>query len=157
MKFNHKRPLRLIACVSLLALAVALIAQYVFAVQPCAWCVLQRLLYLVIAVVTWIGAYGGRTAARIVAALTALLAIAGMAAAWYQLTVASKMLSCAQTYADWIISSTHLDVALPWLFGVYASCMDAAGSLLGVDYAIWSLGLFAILFIFNLPVLVGRR
>jgi len=156
MNFKHKRLLLLIACLCLAALVLALIAQHVFAIQPCVWCVLQRLLYLVIAMVTLVGACGGCTMARIAATVAALLAIAGGAAAWYQFTAASKMLSCNQTFADWFMSSTGLDAALPWLFGVYTACMDAAGSLLGVDYAIWSLGLFVMLFMLSLSVMLRR-
>jgi disulfide bond formation protein DsbB len=40
---------------ALLALAVALVSQYVFDMQPCPWCVLQRLLFLAIAGVAAIG------------------------------------------------------------------------------------------------------
>lgn len=158
MKLNSQRSLLLISAgVGLTALALALIAQYGFAIEPCAWCVLQRLIYFVIAIVALIGAYGGhRTVGRLAAALSTLLAVAGMATAWYQATVASTMLSCKQTFADRLISSTGLDATLPWLFGIYANCSDAAGSFLGVNYALWSLALFVVLFLLGLSALLRR-
>ena len=59
-------------------------------------------------------------------------------------STSSQMLSCAQTFADRFISASGLDAALPWLFGIYASCMDARVDLLGVEYALWGLVVFAV-------------
>ena len=50
------------------------------------------------------------------------------------------------SFADVFISRhTGLDSAIPWLFGIYATCMDAAVTLFGVEYALWALILFALL------------
>ncbi|MGA0584599.1 MAG: disulfide bond formation protein B, partial [Castellaniella sp.] len=76
------------------------------------------------------------------AVVAAALAVGGIAAAWYQHSVASQLFSCAQTFADRFVSASGLDAALPWLFGIYASCMDARVDLLGVEYALWGLALF---------------
>ncbi|PAX93014.1 disulfide bond formation protein B, partial [Bordetella pertussis] len=51
--------------------------------------------------------------------------------AGHQYSVAAKMLSCDQTFADRFMSATGLDGALPWLFGIYATCMDATVAVLG--------------------------
>ena len=42
--------LRLMSALSFGSVAVALVSQYVFEMQPCAWCVFQRLLYILIGV-----------------------------------------------------------------------------------------------------------
>jgi len=155
---QRKRLLLLIALLCFGALGVALISQHLLEMPPCAWCVMQRLIYLVIGVIALVTAYAGPLASRIGAALAALLAIAGVVAAWYQYTVASKMLSCDQTFADRFMSGTGLDSAIPSVFGIYATCMDAAVPLLGIEYALWSLGLFVVLGVIALrAAFAGRR
>jgi disulfide bond formation protein DsbB len=140
------RLLRLVALLCLAAVGVALISQYAFDMKPCAWCVLQRLILLAIAAVCGLASmgWGSVLVRRIGAALAAVLAASGIVAAWYQHSVASQMLSCAQTFADRFITASGLDASLPWLFGIYATCMDARVSLLGVEYALWGLLLFAV-------------
>ncbi len=86
-----------------------------------------------------------------------LTAIGGMLAAWYQYSVASEMFSCDMTFADRFMSRmTGLDGAIPWLFGIYATCMDARADLLGIEYALWSLALFAVLLVAFLVALVKK-
>ena len=48
---SNRTILRLIALASLGAVAIALVSQHVFDMRPCAWCVFQRLIFLVIAAV----------------------------------------------------------------------------------------------------------
>lgn len=157
--YDHPARKRLLLIVALLcfgAVGVALISQHFFDMPPCAYCVLQRLIYLVIGVVCLVGAVGGPLLARLGAALSSVLAICGIAAAWYQYSVAAKMLSCDQTFADRFMTSTGLDGAVPWLFGIFATCMDAMVSVLGVEYALWSLALFVILLLLSLGALFKR-
>ncbi len=140
------RLLRLISLLCLAAVGVALISQHVFGMRPCAWCVLQRLILLAIAAVCGLAGmgWGPVLVRRTGAAVTAVLAVCGIAAAWYQHSVASQLFSCAQTFADRFVSASGLDAALPWLFGIYATCMDARVDLLGVEYALWGLVLFIV-------------
>lgn len=135
-----------ITVLCLTGIGIALISQYGFDMQPCAWCVLQRLILLVIALVCIVSIVLRRIRPiRILASfLTCVLGIAGMMAAWYQYTVASHMFSCDQTFADKFIARSGLDAALPQLFGIYATCMDARVSVLGIEYALWALGLFGV-------------
>ncbi|MGX5660379.1 disulfide bond formation protein B [Castellaniella ginsengisoli] len=136
--------LRFIGLLCLAAVGVALISQHAFGMKPCAWCVLQRLILLAIAAVCGLAGMGwGQVIVRRTGAVAAaVLAVCGIAAAWYQHSVASQLFSCAQTFADRFVSASGLDAALPWLFGIYASCMDARVDLLGVEYALWGLALF---------------
>ncbi|MGB6007901.1 disulfide bond formation protein B [Castellaniella sp.] len=151
--------LRAVSLLCVAAVGVALISQYGFNMRPCAWCVLQRLILLAIAAVCGLAGtgWGSALARRAGAALGAALGVGGMAAAWYQYSVASNAFSCAQTFADRFISGSGLDAALPWLFGIYASCADARVSLLGIEYALWGLMLFAISTILCVWVLVRAR
>lgn len=131
-----------IAVLCLGAVIAALFTQYVWDMQPCPWCILQRLQFVVIAILALAGAL---LPGRIVfAGLTVLGAFSGIAAALYQHFVAAKSTSCNLTLADRIVSATGLDRALPFVFEVKASCADAAVNLAGLPYEIWSLGLFVV-------------
>lgn len=156
-KTTH-RLLHVTALLSLLAVIVALIAQHVFGLRPCAWCVLQRLVYLCIVVVCVVAILFGRIGLirRLAAIVVFVLSLAGVKAAWYQYDVAAHMFSCAQTFADKFITGLGLDAHVPWLFGIYASCMDAQVKFLGVEFAIWSLCLYCLLGLFSLIVLLRR-
>ncbi|APX74152.1 disulfide bond formation protein B [Achromobacter insolitus] len=157
MPSRSERLLRLIALFCFGAVGVALVSQHVFDMPPCAWCVMQRLIYLVIGVIALVGGFGGgRVLTRLCGALTALLSLSGIAAAWYQYSVAANMLSCDQTFADRFMTGIGLESAVPWLFGIYATCMDAKVPVLGIEYALWSLALFVIIFFMALPVAFRR-
>jgi disulfide bond formation protein DsbB len=139
--------LGLIAAVSVAAVAGALVAQHAFGMQPCPWCIFQRVLYLGLAVVALLGwLIPGRLA--IVAAALGVLALAagGLASAVFQHQVAAKDSSCAFTFADRFLSATGLESLVPWLFQVTATCMDAAQArLIGLPFEVWSGALFALL------------
>ena len=91
------------------------------------------------------------------AGLGVLLALAGAAAALWQHFQAAASASCKQTLADKIVSGwLQLDSLWPDVFSARASCADAAVSLLGVSYDLWSLALFVILGL-AFAVLLRRR
>ena len=143
-----------VAVVCVAALAIALTSQHVYDMQPCPWCVLQRLIFCAIAVfallgLVWRGAAGGRVAGT----FALLLAFAGIAAALWQQMVAAKSESCNLTLADRIVGATTLDHLLPDVFEARVSCADAAVSLLGVPYAYWAAACFAVCAIALLRIL----
>jgi disulfide bond formation protein DsbB len=141
------------AVLCLAALAAALTSQHVFGMQPCPWCVLQRLIFVLIALAAGAGAWLAaaaasarrRVAARIAAAAAATFGLAGMAAALWQHFVAASSASCDLTLADRIMSASGLDMAWPEVFAPFASCADAHVKLLGISYELYSLTLFALL------------
>lgn len=141
---SRQRLLLACALLSFAAVGAALVSQYVFDMLPCAWCVLQRLIFIVLGVVCLIGALRPRLA-RSAAGAGVAVAVIGIAAAWYQHTVAAHLFSCDQTFADHFMVKSGLDGALPSLFGIMAGCMEARIELLGLEYVFWSLGLFVIL------------
>jgi len=132
---------------SLAAVGAALVSQHVFGMQPCPWCVLQRVIFLAIAIACGIGLVWRGAAGRTLAGgLGALLALGGVAAALWQHFRAAASASCNLTLADTIVSGwLGLDSRWPDVFSARASCADAAVDLLGVPYDVWSLVLFAIL------------
>jgi disulfide bond formation protein DsbB len=156
MMSSSQRTLILIAILAFGAVCIALLSQYAFNMQPCAWCVLQRLIYIVIGIICLVLAWTGPALRKAGALLVFVLAACGIGAAYYQDTVASRMLSCAQTFADKFIAGSGLDAAVPSVFGIYATCADAMVSVLGVQYALWSLALFAVLALLALRALFRR-
>jgi disulfide bond formation protein DsbB len=68
-----------------------------------------------------------------------------MAAAVWQHFVAAASASCNLTLADRVMSATGLDNLWPEVFAPYASCAEAAATLLGVPYEFYSFTLFVLL------------
>lgn len=137
------RLLLAMAALCVAAVGLALVSQHVYDMQPCPWCILQRIIYLAIALLCLIAAaVSAVIPRRVIGVLTLLLALSGGASALYQELVASKSASCNLTFADKVISALGLDGAYPPLLQVTANCSDAAVSVLGVPYVYWSLALF---------------
>jgi protein dithiol:quinone oxidoreductase len=146
----------LIVGLSVLAVALALVSQHVFGMEPCPWCVLQRVIFLAIVlacVVGWL--WRTSTGHRLAATTVFLLSACGVAAALWQHFVAAASSSCNLTLADHIVTTLMLDTLLPDVFSPRASCADAAVNLLGMPYEFWSLGLFAVLAALGLKLLRG--
>ena len=133
----------LAALASFAAVGAAVLTQHRFGMEPCAWCVLQRLLFVAIGVMAVIGlAWRSPIGTRVAGGLGLLLAAAGLGAALWQHFVAARSASCNLTLADRIVNATGLNGLLPDLFEARASCADAAVSLLGLPYEAWSGALF---------------
>jgi protein dithiol:quinone oxidoreductase len=134
------------AALSLAAVGAALFTQYQWSMQPCPWCVLQRLLYLLIAAVALLAAAAQSLRfhglAQVGAGLMLLLATSGVAAAVWQHFVAAAKDSCKRTLAEQIVQGLGLDERWPEVFVAFASCADAAVKVLGLPYEFYSLGLF---------------
>lgn len=130
-----------LACAA--SVCLALLAQHQFNMQPCPWCILQRLIFVVLAGLCLLGAALPALLRRVVAALALPFAAGGMAAALWQHFVAAKTSSCAMTLADRIVMGTGLDMRFPEAFEVRATCADSAVSVFGVPFEFWALGLFA--------------
>lgn len=131
--------LALTALVALAAVGAAYFTQHVWGMQPCPWCVLQRLIFVAIAAAAVLGLLwptGG-------AALAGLLAASGLAAALWQHFVAASAESCDLTLADRIMAATGLDGQFPEVFMAMSSCADAKVDLFGLPYEAWSGALFA--------------
>ena len=144
---NRGRPEWVFATVALACMAavgVALVSQHVFDMQPCPWCVLQRVIFLAVALACILGLlWRGTTGRRVGAGLGLLLAMAGAAAALWQHFQAAASASCRLTLADKIVSGVlQLDSLWPDVFAARASCADAAVSLMEIPYDFWSLALF---------------
>lgn len=138
----------LMPAVATLAFGSVMIAwglQHLLDMQPCAWCIFQRLLYLLaglFALLTWLSADGARFAFGL---LGLSVAIGGVTAALWQQFVASASGSCDLTFADRVIKGLRLDEWAPSMFKATAFCHEANLPLLGVPFAWWSAALFLVL------------
>jgi disulfide bond formation protein DsbB len=141
------------AVLSLAAVAAALVSQHRFDIQPCPWCVLQRVLFVAIAIACVIGL----ALRRVGAALALLLSLGGIGAALWQHFVAAATDSCKLTLADRIVSGLQLDALVPEVFQARATCAEAAVKLLGVPYEFYSLLLFIVLAALSASVLKRPR
>jgi disulfide bond formation protein DsbB len=141
---NPTRVFGIVALISLGGVAAAMVSQHVYDMQPCPWCVLQRLIFVVIALVAGLGLLWRSSTGRFTIAIGLdLLATLGIVTALWQHFVAAASQSCNLTLADKIMSATGLDGLLPEVFAARASCADAAVNMFGVPYEFWSLALFA--------------
>lgn len=150
-------PFAFVALASFGALAAALVSQHVYGMDPCPWCVLQRLVFVAIGAFALLGlAWRGATGRRLSATIALLLAVAGLAAALWQHFAAAKSASCNLTLADRIMNATGLNALIPEVFEARASCADAAVSLFGAPYDFWSAGLFIVIAVVAITVLLRR-
>lgn len=156
--FTPRQSLLAIAALAIAGVAAALVGQYGHDMRPCPWCILQRLLFVLIALLCLLGALpASRPAQRLAAGGVVLLAALGIAAALWQHFVAAKSTSCKLTFADQLLGALRVESLSPRLFGITGSCADAAVDLLGVPFEFWSLALFVVLAVLALPALRGAR
>jgi disulfide bond formation protein DsbB len=146
----------LIALAAFGAVGVALYTQHRLDMQPCPWCVLQRLIFVVIGAWALVGALLPVRAMRGLASLmVSLSAGCGIAAALWQHFVAAASASCNLTFADRVMNATGLNEHLPEVFAAYASCADAAVDLFGAPYEFYSLALFIVLDLLAVRALIA--
>lgn len=146
-----------LACLA--AVGAALVSQHVYGMQPCPWCVLQRVIFVAIAIACGIGLVWRHATGRMTAAgLGTVLSLCGVAAALWQHFQAAASASCNLTLADRIVSGwLGLDSLWPDVFSARASCAEAAVNLFGVPYDFWSLALFVLLASAFVHILRGPR
>jgi disulfide bond formation protein DsbB len=148
----------LAAVLSTVAVGIALVTQYALDMQPCPWCVLQRVLFLLIAVACIVAlAVRARPARFALGGLAVAASLAGIVSALYQHFVAAQQASCALTLADRILTALGIESWWPAVFAVRASCAEAAVDLLGLPYEFWSLGVFAVAAVLLLGAMARQR
>ena len=151
-------PWLLLVLLPLAAVAAAVVSQHVYGMLPCPWCVLQRLLFVLIALLALPGLLVRVPIVRLAAAVEVLLVCtAGLAAALWQHFVAASSTSCAMTLADRINTAVGLDALWPEVFAAYATCADAAVKLLGLPYEAYSGALFIVLAVLSLRSMNALR
>jgi protein dithiol:quinone oxidoreductase len=137
--------LAIIGVLALASVGLAVLAQVAFDMQPCPWCVFQRLVYIVVGVLALLAAALPGAARRVVVGLAFLATLGGVASALWQQLHAVNESSCDLSLAERVIAKLQLDSLLPQLFEARTSCADAAVSVLHVPFAVWSCAMFVIL------------
>ena len=148
----------LIAILAVVAVGIALTTQHVLGMQPCVWCVFQRLVCILIAFSALIGVIFTNRPIQVISALLVVgWSVVGVSAAVAQHKAVLEQDSCALSIADKVISWTGLDISMPTVFEPQATCVDAAASLLGVPYEFWTLLLFVFLGLLALVTLFKSK
>jgi disulfide bond formation protein DsbB len=143
---SPRQSLLSIAALAIAGVVAALIGQHGYDMRPCPWCILQRVLFVFIALVCVVGALlPSRPAQRAAAGGVVVIALLGISAALWQHFVAARSTSCNLTFADKVLGALNVESLSPALFGITGSCADAIVDLLGVPYEFWSLALFVVL------------
>ncbi len=124
------------------AIITALFHQHYLGMEPCAWCVLQRFVFVLIFLIASANLFVKSLWLDLLAFMTG---VSGIGIALYQLNVANLSNSCGISAAEKFMTWTQLNTLLPQVFESYALCADANVDLFGIPYAGWSLWLFALI------------
>jgi disulfide bond formation protein DsbB len=144
-----------IASTCLALVGAALYLQHVKDLLPCPLCVIQRYLFLAIALCCALGAYGGKP--RLGAGLALLGALGGLGVVGKHLWVlAHPGLSCGIDPMTTVLNKIPTATVMPWLFQADGLCEDARDTLLGLSIPQWS-GIWFVLLTGALAYLLLRR
>ncbi len=144
MKLDHMPAL--LGGASILGLMGSLIAQYVFNLQPCPYCILQRLfLFMMIfnSIFYYISSFAHQSQEfkkiNMYSYYFFNIAILSLAiyTIGYQYFIASHSFSCDLTLPDKILEKSKLMNLLPFLFEPKASCAEAKFYILGISFEIY--------------------
>jgi disulfide bond formation protein DsbB len=141
---SSRNALLLIAAVSLLLVGAALYLQHARDMLPCPLCVIQRYLFLGVAVFSLIGAFANKIKAF--AALALLCALGGLGTVAKHLYVlAHPGFSCGIDPMETMLNKIPTATLLPWLFRADGLCEAAQDTMLGLNVPQWSAVWFVIL------------
>lgn len=151
-----------VAC--LLILLTVLYLQHQLNLDPCPWCVAQRLVVVVLAIVALGAALHrpGRTGSRAYFGAVAIVAVSGIAAASYHIYLQSdpdRAMKCAGSMLERVLDQSRLGNVLPWLFQYDGPCTLKPWSLLGLsipELALVAFCGFVAMAVFGLKVLNKR-
>ena len=133
-----------VSCVALLGTAYYL--QYgPGQQQPCPLCILQRYVYMTIAVVA-LGAAAigtGRTATMVIASLLTVFAAIGAALALWQVAKGDSMTSCDTDLVGQIVYALPTRALWPEFLAAYGGCADKFPPIFGLGAPLWSFLWFA--------------
>ena len=142
-----------VALIAAGSVAAAVWLQTAYDAPPCAWCILQRIILIAIAIVAAGAAIQDmqdpfRERQRTMTAPCLILgfSIAGIAAVAAQISAQhTATISCAQSLATYIVEASKLDRLWPLLFEIKGSCATASFHLAGIPLVGLSGMLFALI------------
>jgi disulfide bond formation protein DsbB len=144
-----------IAAVGIALVGAALYLQHAKDMLPCPLCVIQRYLYLGIAIFSLIGAFSGKIKAG--AGVALLCALGGLGFVGKHLYVlAHPGFSCGIDPMETVLNKIPTATLLPWLFRADGLCEAAQETVFGLNVPQWSAVWFVILTLALVWVLVRR-
>jgi disulfide bond formation protein DsbB len=162
MRFFSSRLLNLsgfiICC---LLLAAAYYMQYVQGIQPCPLCMLQRLVFIALAVILLVAVLHNprKTGVRIYGVITLIMALSGVLLAWrhiwLQLHPTATTDICVPGYA-YVMTHLPFTQAVRFLFQSSENCSHII-QVWGLSIPVWTLLCFAVFCVFALVQIIFAR
>jgi disulfide bond formation protein DsbB len=144
-----------IAAVSLALVGAALYLQHAKDMLPCPLCVIQRYLFLGIALFSLVGAFAGKIKAG--AGLALLCALGGLGVVGKHLYVlAHPGFSCGIDPMETVLNKIPTATLMPWLFRADGLCEAAQDTVFGLNVPQWSAVWFVILTLALVAALARR-
>ena len=136
--------------------------QHVLKLDPCPWCIVQRLGYIAVGLVSLTAALHrpGRGGTIFYAVLGSLFAMAGAAAAGYHIHVQNdpkRALECMGGWLEQWLDASRIGHFIPPLLQYDGSCAPKPWSFLGLSIPEWSLAWFVILLIVFIATIFAAR
>jgi disulfide bond formation protein DsbB len=158
---RHPRtPFAAAALLSLGLVGGGVILAQLLNLAACPLCILQRMLYLLVALAGGLGLLAARPLARRLAALAmAAAAATGAFVAGYQIWIQTfaRETDCVANAPWWEQLVDWASERMPLLFGVSGLCSEPGWRLLGLTIAQWSLMAFTGLFALAVFAVLRRR
>lgn len=152
---TSRNALLLIAATSTALVGAALYLQHAQGMLPCPLCVIQRYLFLAIALFSLMGAFGARL--KLGAGLALAGAVGGLGVVGKHLYVlAHPGFSCGIDPVETALNRIPTATLMPWIFRADGLCENATDTLLGLSVPQWSAVWFAILTVALVWVLARR-
>lgn len=149
-----------LVCLGLLGFALYL--QHVENLDPCPWCIVQRLLFIAVGLVCLAAALHrpGRTGTLLYGVLGGLIAAGGAAAAAYHIYIQNdkaRALECMGSPLERWLDASRIGKMIPPLLQYDGSCIAKPWAFLGLSIPAWSLVWFVILLAAFVAVVVKAR
>ena len=148
-------------CVAVLG--VALYLQHAYNLDPCPWCIVQRMIFILIGMIALTGALHRPHAFGVTAYATVigLLSMSGIAAATYHIYLQSdpaRAAKCAGSMVERLLDLTGLGSIIPPLFQYDGPCTLKPWAMLGLSIPEWSLVAYVMMLIaVGWGAFLGRR
>ncbi len=134
-----------VALVSLGLIGFALYLQHVEGMLPCPLCIIQRYVFLAVAIISLLVALLPRGAIRAGASLAALTALGGAGVAgWHLWVKANPTVSCGIDPLETSLNKIPTAELLPFVFKADGLCSAEYAPILGLSIPQWSLAWFVI-------------
>jgi disulfide bond formation protein DsbB len=153
---NNRTALLIIAVVSLVLVGVALYLQHARDMLPCPLCVIQRYLFLGIAIFSLVGAFMKKPVAG--TSLALLCGVGGLGVVGKHLYVlANPGFSCGIDPVETILNKIPTATMMPWLFKADGFCEAATDKVIGLSVPQWSAIWFVVLTLALAWLLIRKR